>query len=50
MDQLQEPEGKFSLPKDEENANTENNDIITLEKSKLIELKKVTKIEKSLKT
>ncbi|XP_011500480.1 PREDICTED: uncharacterized protein LOC105364288 [Ceratosolen solmsi marchali] len=46
-DQLQEPEGKFSLPKDEECTNAEDTDIVTFNKSELIDLKIVTDYEKS---
>ncbi|XP_058807448.1 uncharacterized protein LOC131673454 [Phymastichus coffea] len=49
-DQLKEPEGKFSLPKDKENSddhdgNDDDDDIITLEKSKLLEFTRIKAID-----
>ncbi|XP_003426812.1 uncharacterized protein LOC100679130 [Nasonia vitripennis] len=43
-EQLQDPEGKFSLPKDEKDKDDEENDVVVLEKSTLLELAKVSAI------
>lgn len=40
-EELQDPQGKFALPEDEDAAKEGENDVITLEKSMLLELQKV---------
>ncbi|KAL7287919.1 hypothetical protein TKK_0017979 [Trichogramma kaykai] len=48
-DQLRDPEGKFALPKeDEEDEVDKDNDIITIEKEKLLEFTKIKALDTSL--
>lgn len=42
-DQLKEPEGKFSLPK--EGDSNEDDDVVTLEKSELLEFSRIKAID-----